>query len=87
MRESFKTLLTRIEKVKKDTQKEMENNEKLTELKARLEEEVRCIDAGYEAQNDQAEAMQYRIDKLTNQIDYYDTQVGALSYVNILIIY
>ncbi|CAD6201324.1 GSCOCG00000125001-RA-CDS [Cotesia congregata] len=80
MRESFKTLLTRIEKVKKDTQKEMENNEKLTEIKSRLEEEVRCIDAGYGAQNDQAEAMQYRIDKLNNQIDYYDTQVGALSY-------
>lgn len=84
MRESFKTLQTRIEKVKKDTQKEMENNEKLTELKARLEEEVKCADAGYEMQKDKAEGMQFKIDKLAKEIDYYDSQLESCSYVNIL---
>ncbi|XP_053593742.1 coiled-coil domain-containing protein 40 [Microplitis demolitor] len=81
MRESFKTLQTRIEKVKKDTQKEMENNEKLTELKARLEEEVKCADAGYEMQKDKAEGMQFKIDKLAKEIDYYDSQLESCSYV------
>ncbi|XP_057323316.1 coiled-coil domain-containing protein 40-like [Microplitis mediator] len=80
MRESFRTLQTRMEKVKKDTQKEMENNEKLTELKARLEEEVKCADAGYEMQKDNAEGMQYKIDKLAKHIDYYDSQLESCSY-------
>ena len=41
IRESFATLRSQIEKIKKDTNKEMENNESLTAIQSRLEDDVK----------------------------------------------
>ncbi|XP_033214264.1 coiled-coil domain-containing protein 40 isoform X2 [Belonocnema kinseyi] len=43
IQESFQNLQTQIDKMKKDSNNEMENNEKLTSIHLRIEEDMKCI--------------------------------------------
>lgn len=43
IRESLQNLQAQVEKLKKDSSKEMENNERLTSLQSRINEEIKLI--------------------------------------------
>ncbi|XP_063980337.1 coiled-coil domain-containing protein 40 [Diachasmimorpha longicaudata] len=60
IRESFKTLQVRIENTKRATTKEMETNEKLTGLQARLEEDIRCNQSAMGMEKDKVDVLEYK---------------------------
>ncbi|XP_034939627.1 coiled-coil domain-containing protein 40 [Chelonus insularis] len=81
MQESFKTLQTKLEKLNKDTYKEMENNEKLTAIHMRLEEELASAKTSTTAAKDQLSVLEYKTNEIVrfvNQTELEYTNVSSL---------
>lgn len=75
IRETFRTLQSKIEKTKKDTLKEMENNERLTSIQSKLEEDIKCNEIMILADREKSDVLEYKtleIVKLSenNEQDY-----------------
>lgn len=88
MQESFKTLLARLEKVKKNTRKEMEINERLTTINSRLEEELHCNEASMKAENEKADILQCHSDTILQLMEQSETEYAVTAAVsNDLIIF
>lgn len=63
--DSFNTLQAEIDKLKKETQKETENNENLTSLHMRIESNIEITTKLMEIENDKLNNLQSELVKLT----------------------
>ncbi|XP_012273583.1 coiled-coil domain-containing protein 40 [Orussus abietinus] len=70
IRESFRTLQTQIEKVKKDTTKEMENNENLTGVQMRIEDDIHTTTRNIDGIKDKIINLESNMAKTAKLIEY-----------------
>lgn len=81
MRESLKTINTRIEKVKKDTIKEMHSKEQLTRIQSRINEDISYNEETIKVHNDKFEVVQYKTDSAIQLIQNTEAQLKAATLV------
>ncbi|KAK0173731.1 hypothetical protein PV328_006882 [Microctonus aethiopoides] len=77
VRESLKNINTRIEKVKKDTIKEMHSKEQLMRIQSRINEEIYYNEETIKVHNDKFEVVQYKTDSAIQLIQNTETELKA----------
>lgn len=65
MHHSFNTLQTEIEKLKKETLKESENNENLTSLQSRVEDDIAIVSRMVTTGNARINNLEFELIKIT----------------------
>ncbi|XP_015595584.1 coiled-coil domain-containing protein 40 [Cephus cinctus] len=77
IRESFYTLQAQIEKLKKDTGKEMENNERLTLLQSRVEEDVQHLVKTISIEKDKLNNLESQLIRTTRLVEQSQAELAA----------
>lgn len=79
--ESFNTLHTEIEKLKKETHKEVENNENLTSLHVRIENNIQIISKLMEVENDKLNNLQSELVKMAKFSEHEQHEFDLINNV------
>ncbi|XP_014210588.1 coiled-coil domain-containing protein 40, partial [Copidosoma floridanum] len=76
-RETLERLETQITRIKKDSDKEMENNERLTSLQSRISEEILSIKKSNESDRDKYFNLEMNFVKVSKLLEQSDKELGA----------
>lgn len=78
---SFNTLHTEIEKLKKETRTEIENNENLTSLHVRIENNIQIISKLMEVENDKLNNLQSELVKMAKFSEHEQHEFDLINNV------
>lgn len=84
MRESLQNLQSQIEKIKKESIKEMENNEHLTSLHSRINDEIKYVTKLKNLDNEKFINLESNIYKYSKLIEHSEQELLNVSSVCIL---
>lgn len=84
IRESFRTLQSGIDKLKKETAKEMENNERLTSVQSRLEEEIQMNGRINGAEKEKISNLESQFSKISKLVDQNNAEFNEIQAVSLM---
>ena len=81
IRESLQNLQAQVEKLKKDSSKEMENNERLTSLQTRINEEIKLVKKLYESDKEKYLNLELNFVKISKLVEQSEKEFTNVSTV------
>lgn len=82
IRDSFDTLRFQIDKLKKDTSKEMENNERLTSVQTRLEDDIDHTQGAIVKEKEKLGNLENEIIKVSSHSEQTQNEFDTACYVS-----
>ena len=79
----MQNLQAQVEKLKKDSQKEMETNERLTELQLRISEEIKIIKKLYDSEKEKYLNLEPCFLKISKLVEQNEKEYAIVSTVSV----